>query len=490
MKTARSNAVIMPNSEQGEHTSRKGAMNRQMRPDNTMPILNGTTGSDSLIPGSQKVRGACSPSRVKALQQVLAGRTKHSSTQPCPGHQSHRLRPQDVRGLLLHRIEAPSKQQGLGQSQADLFREHLNVPLQGRSGGWDQFVQQVQQSFNLAVPLGTAEQAIGGGHHDLQQGMQLLAEIANPIGHVADLSQQSLLLRKLSLGMSSSCLLSVCLAFRLPLDGWQTVLFGFHRTIKPPLNLCGDMEEMPDISLVMLFPRNLTHGFLDGPTSVAYCAHTADALLAQIPQHQDPTFAIDLHRWDARPDLPTVDINHIQIRFSPLAAVLFIQAQSTRGQCLLLGHPTHGSLPCFFDNADDLSHTDVDPMHASQTGLNASITGVRFDQHGQHQAGNRSAWLHGQDRLSQRLFQCLASGCRPTVQRLTRYLMGTAQLTDQPVGGLSQDLTDHVNALLNSATMDHGSSLRTVMLLTVSPYLSGILFVHFFVICHIGSSSF
>ena len=134
MKTARSNAVIMPNSEQSEHASRKGAMNGQMRPDNTMPIFNGATGSDRLIPGSQQIGRACSPSRVNAVQQVLAGRTKHGSPQPCPRQQSDRLRAQDVRGLLLHRIKPASKQQGLGQSQADLFREHLDLPLQGSHG--------------------------------------------------------------------------------------------------------------------------------------------------------------------------------------------------------------------------------------------------------------------------------------------------------------------------------------------------------------------
>src|SRR5438067_9419753 len=114
MKTARSNLVIMPNGEQSEHASRKGAMNGQMRPDNAMPIFHGTTGSNGLIPGSQKVGGGCSPSRVNALQQVLARRTKHSSTQPSPRQQSERLRAQGSRGLLLHRIKAPSKQQGLG----------------------------------------------------------------------------------------------------------------------------------------------------------------------------------------------------------------------------------------------------------------------------------------------------------------------------------------------------------------------------------------
>src|SRR5256885_4034769 len=98
MKTARSNLVIMPNREQAEHASREGAMNRQMRPDNAMPIFHGTTGANGLIPGCQQARGNGAPSRGKALQQVLAGGTKHGPTQPGPCQQSNRLRAQGMRG--------------------------------------------------------------------------------------------------------------------------------------------------------------------------------------------------------------------------------------------------------------------------------------------------------------------------------------------------------------------------------------------------------
>src|ERR1700674_3979507 len=129
MGTTRSNAVIMPNSEQGEHPSREFAMNGQMRPDNAMPSFHGTTRTDGLIPGSQKVRGDGSPSRVNALQQVLAGWTKHGPTQPGPRQQSDHLRSQDSRGLLLDRIKSASKQQGLRQSQTNLLRQHLKLPL-------------------------------------------------------------------------------------------------------------------------------------------------------------------------------------------------------------------------------------------------------------------------------------------------------------------------------------------------------------------------
>src|SRR5437763_15967697 len=124
MKTARSNLVIMPNSEQTEHASREGAMSRQMRPENAMPIFHGTTGANGLIPGSQQARGDCSPSRGNTLQQVLAGGTKHGPTQPGPRQERKRLNSQDNAGLILHRIHSTSKHKGQRQSQTYLTGMH------------------------------------------------------------------------------------------------------------------------------------------------------------------------------------------------------------------------------------------------------------------------------------------------------------------------------------------------------------------------------
>ena len=114
----------------------------------------------------------------------------------------------------------------------------------------------------------------------------------------------------------------------------------------------------------------------------------------------------------------------------------------------------------------------------AQARLDASITRVRFDQRGQDQCGNLRRLLQWQELLSQCFFQCLASGCRPTVQGLTRDLMSTAQFTHHPVGRLGQHLSDYVDTFLNNATTIPIFSLRTVIVLTVSPYLSGILFVN------------
>src|SRR6266852_6200366 len=404
MRTTRSNPVIMPNGEQGEQTSREFTMSGQMRPDNAMPIFHSTTGADGLIPGSKKVRGNCSPSRVNALQQVLARWTKHGPTQPCPRQQSDRLRAQDSRGLLLDGIKSSSKQQGLRQSQTNLLRKHLKLPLQCRSGRWHQLIQQIQHGDDLALTVFTAEQAIRQRDDHLQQGVQFLTEIAHSISDIAHLGKERLLLSQRCFGTPSASSYSVCECSGLPLDGEQTILFCLHGSIQTPLDLSGHMEEMPDISLVVLLPMNLTQGFLDRSASITDGARTADSLFLQIPHEPRPTFSIDLHRGHAGPNLPAVDINHIQIGFSALAAVLFIQGQGARSSGLLF----------------------------TQTRLHAPITGMRFDQQRQNHKGNRLILLGWQELVPQGFFLCLPSCCRPTVQGLTRYLVRTTQLTDQP----------------------------------------------------------
>src|SRR5947209_5673511 len=339
MKTARSDLVIMPNSEQAEHPSREFAMNRQMRPDNAMPIFHGTTGANGLIPGSQKARGNCSPSRGNALQQVLACRTKHGPTQPGPRQQSHRLRAQDTAGLLLHRIKASCKQQGLRQSRTNLLGKHLNLPLQCCSGRGYQFIQQIQHGDDLVWPVFTAEQALRQGDDHLQQGVQFLTEIAHCISDIAHLSKARFLLSQTGFGTPSSSSYPLGERVGLQLDTEQTSLFCLYSTIQTPLDLSGHMEEMPNIALVLLLPLNLTQGFLDGSTAITNRAQTADTLFLQIPQQHRPTFSIDLHWRHSGPHLPTVDINHIQIALSALAAVLFIKGQGTRSCGLLFTQP-------------------------------------------------------------------------------------------------------------------------------------------------------
>src|SRR6266566_4383246 len=479
MKSSWSLAMVMPNSQQRQEVRRQGAMNGQMRSDNAMPIFDGTTGSHGLIPVGQKRLRNNLPCRVNALQQVTSGRTQHGSTQPRPRQQSDGLGSQLLVCSFLYHIKSSSKQQRLRQSQTDLLREHLKLPLQRRSGRWHQLIQQIQHGDDVALTVFTVEQAIRLGHDHLQQGVQFLAEIAHSISDIAHLSKARFLLSQTGFGTPSSSSYPVCQRVGLPLDAEQTSLFCLYGSIQTPLDLSGHMEEMPDISLVLLLPMNLTQGFLDGSASITDRARTADALFLQIPQQQRPTFSIDLHRGHSGPHLPTVDINHIQIGLSALTAVLFIQGQGTRSCGLLLTQPRLSTLPGFFDDANNPSQAQMNPMQFSQTRLNAPITGMRFDQQRQNHKGNRLILLRWHELLSQSFFQCLPSSCRPTVQGLTRYSVRTTQLTHLPMYGVRQHLTDHAHPLLNSATMVHGSSRRTVVFFTSSPYLSGSLFVNF-----------
>ena len=71
--------MIMPDRKPRQHASREGAMHGQMGPDNTMPILHGTTGSHGLLPPVQQSLSLFSPCRIKALQQVLDGWTQQGA---------------------------------------------------------------------------------------------------------------------------------------------------------------------------------------------------------------------------------------------------------------------------------------------------------------------------------------------------------------------------------------------------------------------------
>ena len=50
MNAAWSHLMIMRDSQQSQHASRERAMHRQMRPQDTMPILDSATGSHGVFP--------------------------------------------------------------------------------------------------------------------------------------------------------------------------------------------------------------------------------------------------------------------------------------------------------------------------------------------------------------------------------------------------------------------------------------------------------
>src|SRR2546430_544157 len=117
MNPAWSHLMIMRDCQQSQQTSRKGAMYCQMGPQDTMPILDSATGPHGVFPHMQQGLGLFVPCGVKACQQVLDGWTQQSTTLPCPSNQTHRIRSQSLRRLLLGFIEICGKQQQVRKSQ-------------------------------------------------------------------------------------------------------------------------------------------------------------------------------------------------------------------------------------------------------------------------------------------------------------------------------------------------------------------------------------
>src|SRR6266851_4357492 len=249
----------------------------------------------------------------------------------------------------------------------------------------------------------------------------------------------------------------------LSLNNRQAVLQLLQRTITPPLDLGCHMQHMPDISLMAVQSLDLAECLLNSSSSITDTALTEESLLTQVPPDQGPTFSIHCDWRQGGPHLSAVNINHIEVGFSSLAAVLFIQGQGTWRARLLLAQPLLRTFSSFLHDPANASQTHTDATHFHQTCLDIAITRMRLNQ----QCQNLCLHLHRPFRwvLSdfQGCFQSLGSFLFPSIQRLTRNVMGTAQLAQQPMCWLgNQQLTDPLDLLFDCATMMHGSSLRTV----------------------------
>src|SRR2546423_11618478 len=91
-----------------------------MRTDNTVPILDRTTGSHCPTPSLQQASCLFAPCWVHRLQQVLGLLTQNSSTLPGPADESHGLFAQLGNGFLLKRFQLLCKVQQSRQTQAHL----------------------------------------------------------------------------------------------------------------------------------------------------------------------------------------------------------------------------------------------------------------------------------------------------------------------------------------------------------------------------------
>jgi hypothetical protein len=82
--------VIVPDRQQCQHASRERAMHRQVRAQDTVPVLDGAAGPNGPIPGGQQPCCQGSPVGWDAFQQLLAGGTQDGSSLPCPAKPSAR----------------------------------------------------------------------------------------------------------------------------------------------------------------------------------------------------------------------------------------------------------------------------------------------------------------------------------------------------------------------------------------------------------------
>src|SRR6266498_1255564 len=136
-------SVIMPNSQQCQHPSRKGPMYGQVRTHNTMPVFDRTTGSNSELPSREQRLCYPFPGRFNAFRQVGRCEVKHRTTLPCPCQQMDSLR--------------------------------------------SQLLKQNQSGFDFSVTSMDGEDTsllMSTEYHHLQEGVQLLQQVANPISNV------------------------------------------------------------------------------------------------------------------------------------------------------------------------------------------------------------------------------------------------------------------------------------------------------------------
>src|SRR5450755_1391684 len=457
-------SVIMPNSQQCQHPSRKGPMDGQVRAHNTMPVFDRTAGSNSEIPSREQRLCHPLPGRFNAFHQGCSREVKHCTTLPCPCQQMDSLRSQLLTCQLLDCIKFSCKQQNRRKCQSEMRASGLYFLLQGWRYLHFQFIQQNQHGFDFSVTSLAGEDTglwMSTEYHNLQKGVQFLQQIANPISHVAHPCNQSLMLSYIGFWSPSPGFLTQGHTVCLSLYNGQTLRDLFERSIQSPLNLRGELEHMPDISLVTSQAVNLTQCLMNRTSSIAHGAIAFQSLFLQIPPDQSPTFSIHCDRWHRGPDLSTVHINHIEIGFSSLTTVLFVQCQRARRLCLLVIQPRLSTLPCVLYQTGNTSQTDVDAMDFLQADLDVPITCMCFNQQHQNKKMDRHRWFGDDGCVFQGRMQGVLSFLFPSIQGLARDLISATQLTDQPMWScVYQQLADPLNSLVYSATMKHVSSLK------------------------------
>ena len=140
---------------------------------------------------------------------------------------------------------------------------------------------------------------------------------------------------------------------------------------------------MPDVAPML--PLGIDRGtcLLHGRSPVTDGGMPAQATRLHLPQHQRPGLSVDGQWTFGGPDRPAVEIDHIEVRPTPPAAIDFVQGNGPRGQWGVRRHPVQGTLFGLRNDGGDGPPADVLAGGGAQTGLNAADTGMPFDQQGQ-----------------------------------------------------------------------------------------------------------
>src|SRR5581483_202103 len=101
MNTTWSNLMIMPDSQQSQHASRKSAMHSQVRPHNAMPVFDGAARPNGVLPRREQFVRDCLPGRFNTFHQIRDVWAKDAATLPRPAQDMHRSGTQLCARLLL-----------------------------------------------------------------------------------------------------------------------------------------------------------------------------------------------------------------------------------------------------------------------------------------------------------------------------------------------------------------------------------------------------
>ena len=188
IETALSDAMIVPDGQQRHHPARQSPVDRQVRAQHTMPILDGTTGTHGRIPGCQQRGCDWVPLGWHPFQQRFTARAQDGSSLPGPAEQTHSVWPQRLTGLLLQSIQCWRKEHQMGQCCLQQGQQAHQLVLHRLRRHLTEFGEQSHQGFQFYLPHTTWHEPLSGQYHT-QQVAQLPRQVAQALTEILRLSQ-------------------------------------------------------------------------------------------------------------------------------------------------------------------------------------------------------------------------------------------------------------------------------------------------------------